>query len=44
MDQNGIKVIAFCPKYIFIQRYPYEGPFKTESEAKSKINIYDDTH
>ena len=44
MDQNGTKVIAFCPKYIFIQRYPYEGPFNTESEAKSKINIYDDTH
>lgn len=23
----------FCPKYIFIQRYPYNGPFKTEDEA-----------
>lgn len=38
MDQNGIKEIAFCPKYIFIQRYPYQGPYKTESDAKSKIN------
>lgn len=44
MDQNGNKEVVFCPKYIFIQRYPYEGPFKTESEAKSKINTYDDTH
>jgi hypothetical protein len=23
----------FCPKYIFVQRYPYNGPFKTEDEA-----------
>ena len=38
MDQNGTKQVVFCPKYIFIQRYPYEGPFKTESEAKSVIN------
>lgn len=38
MDQNGTKQVVFCPKYIFIQRYPYEGPFKTETEAKSVIN------
>lgn len=38
MDQNGTKQVVFCPKYIFIQRYAYEGPFKTESEAKNKIN------
>ena len=25
---------VFCPKYIFIQRYEYRGPFKTEFEAK----------
>lgn len=25
---------VFCPKYIFICRYPYSGPFKTEEEAK----------
>lgn len=25
----------FCPKYIFICRYPYAGPFKTEEEAKN---------
>jgi hypothetical protein len=23
----------FCPKYIFVQRYPYHGPFKTKDEA-----------
>lgn len=28
----------FCPKYIFVQRYDYIGPFMTESEAKSSIN------
>jgi len=31
--------VIFCPKYIFIQRYEYMGPFKTEDEAKIKINI-----
>jgi formate dehydrogenase assembly factor FdhD len=37
--QQGIeKTAVFCPKYIFIQRYPYSGPFKTEDEAKSMIN------
>ena len=29
---------VFCPKYIFIQRYPYHGPFHTEEEVKSIIN------
>jgi hypothetical protein len=38
IDQNGVKQAVLCPKYIFIQRYEYEGPFKTETEAKSKIN------
>lgn len=38
IDQNGTKQVIFCPKYIFIQRYDYSGPYKTESEAKSKIN------
>lgn len=38
MDQNGNKTVAFCPKYIFIQRYPYSGPYKTEQEAKLQIN------
>jgi len=39
MEQNGVKQVVFCPKYIFIQRYSYQGPFKTEDEAKSVINI-----
>jgi hypothetical protein len=38
VDQNGVKEVQFCPKYIFIQRYPYKGPFKTESEATAHIN------
>lgn len=38
IDQNGHKETVFCPKYIFIQRYPYDGPFKTETEANSHIN------
>ena len=28
----------FCPKYIFIQRYEYIGPFKTKEELNSSIN------
>lgn len=39
ISQNNEKQVVFCPKYIFIQRYPYEGPFKTEDEAKKLINI-----
>jgi hypothetical protein len=38
INQNGIEQVSFCPKYIFIQRYPYQGPFKTEIEAKQAIN------
>ena len=29
---------VFCPKYIFVQRYPYMGPFKSEKDANSSIN------
>ena len=35
--QSEEKVI-FCPKYIFIQRYEYQGPFKTKDEAELLIN------
>ena len=28
----------FCPKYIFIQRYDYQGPFKSKDEAELLIN------
>lgn len=38
INQNKENEIVFCPKYIFIQRYQYLGPFKTENEAKSMIN------
>ena len=38
IKQNETKQAIFCPKYIFIQRYPYEGPFKSEDEAKNLIN------
>ena len=37
--QGDDPVVTFCPKYIFIQRYEYFGPFKTEDEAKKLINI-----
>jgi len=38
IDQNGTNQVLFCPKYIFIQRYAYQGPFKSESEAQAYIN------
>lgn len=38
LDQNEISTVVFCPKYIFIQRYSYQGPFKTEAEATSSIH------
>ena len=37
--QGEEPTISFCPKYIFIQRYEYLGPYKTEDEAKNVINI-----
>lgn len=39
LELNGIKQVLFCPKYIFIQRYKYMGPYKSENEAKAQINI-----
>jgi hypothetical protein len=38
LNQNGDVQTVFCPKYIFIQRYPYQGPFKTKEEADSLLN------
>jgi hypothetical protein len=38
VQQNGEYEVIFCPKYIFVQRYAYHGPFKTENEAKNSIN------
>ena len=37
--QGEDPTVIFCPKYIFIQRYEYIGPYKTEDEAKKQINI-----
>lgn len=31
-------VKSFCPKLITLERYPYHGPFKTESEMRSMLN------
>lgn len=39
MNTNNNKQVIFCPKYIFIQRYNYSGPYKTEDEAQCAINI-----
>lgn len=39
IKQGNEFVPVFCPKYIFVQRYEYLGPFATETEAKNKINI-----
>jgi len=36
--QGSEEKSIFCPKYIFIQRYQYQGPFKTEEEAEALIN------
>lgn len=31
-------VKSFCPKLITVERYPYEGPFKTELEMKQRLS------
>lgn len=39
IDQgNGIWETELCPKYIFLKRYQYIGPFKTQREAQDEIN------
>lgn len=30
-------VKSFCPKLITLERYPYQGPFKTENEMKNVL-------
>lgn len=37
MKQDTDYEIMFCPKFIFIQRYEYHGPYKTEAEAKEQL-------
>lgn len=32
-------VKSFCPKLITLDRYPFQGPFKTEAEMKNQLNI-----
>jgi hypothetical protein len=34
-DKGWVK--SFCPKLITLQRYPYQGPFKTEIEMKQVL-------
>jgi hypothetical protein len=38
VTQGNEKTVIFCPKYIFIQRYEYQGPYKTKNEAQGLIN------
>jgi len=38
VTQGNEKTVIFCPKYIFIQRYQYQGPYKTKNEAQGLIN------
>lgn len=35
LKMNDSWQTIFCPKYIFIQRYPYQGPYMSEDEAKN---------
>jgi hypothetical protein len=44
IEQNMRKQVIFCPKYIFIQRYPYMGPYKTKIEADDILNKTDATY
>lgn len=38
VKQGQLITTEFCPKYIFIQRYEYAGPYKTKQEADNAIN------
>lgn len=33
LHMNGVWQTVFCPKYIFVQRYDYHGPYMSEAEA-----------
>lgn len=37
ITQGESSHVVFCPKYIFLQRYPYTGPFKSQEEAKASL-------
>jgi hypothetical protein len=34
LNMNDEWIVEFCPKYIFIQRYEYSGPFMTREQAE----------
>ena len=38
ITQGSETKVTFCPKYIFIQRYDYTGPYKTKEEAETALN------
>lgn len=38
VKQNDEYVPVLCPKYIFVQRYPYMGPFMSKEEVNNSIN------
>lgn len=38
VQQGNEFINIFCPKYIFVCRYKYIGPFNTEDELNSSIN------
>jgi len=38
LKQTNEYSTILCPKYIFVQRYDYKGPFMTEEEAIASIN------
>lgn len=37
VEHNNVPQVMFCPKYIFVQRYPFDGPYKTAEEAKARL-------
>ena len=38
VKQGAEHKAVFCPKYIFIQRYEFTGPYKTEAEVNNVLN------
>lgn len=38
MKLNDVWQTIFCPKYIFIQRYSYHGPYDTQEQAENRLN------
>lgn len=37
-------VKSFCPKLITLERYPYHGPFRNETESKIMLNKINQSH